>query len=149
MPTITANLHIAAPIEEVFAQATDFPAAASRIDGIVRVEMLTDGPVGHGTRWRETRILFGREASEQLEVTRFQPPDHYTLRARNHGTEYERSFRSVERNGGTDVELTFRATPVTVGARIASFLTRPLVKQALRGCARDLEQLKRSIEGGT
>ena len=58
------------PVEDVFAVFTDLHRAAERIRGIERLEVLTDGPVGKGTRFRETRIMFRREATEEHRVRR-------------------------------------------------------------------------------
>jgi hypothetical protein len=36
--------------------------------------------VSVGSRWRETRKVFGREATEEFEVTRLEPPRFLALR---------------------------------------------------------------------
>lgn len=41
--------------------------------GIQRIEVLTPGPFAVGTRWRETRKMFGKEASETFTVTAIEP----------------------------------------------------------------------------
>lgn len=70
MTPIRMSTTIQAPPERAFAAFADFPHAARSVSGIERIEMLTDGPVGAGTRFRETRIMFGREATEEMKVTR-------------------------------------------------------------------------------
>jgi len=59
----TLDKHIAAPPMRVFAAASDFRNAPQRIHGIKKVEMLSTGPVGVGTRFKETRVLFKKEAT--------------------------------------------------------------------------------------
>lgn len=148
MATLTLKETIAAPIDEVFARAIDFVNAPQAIRGIEKVEMLTDGSVGKGTRFRETRTMFGREAVEEMEITRFEPPSLYALGANSHGCEYLSTFRLHERQGSTEIELTFESTPLTLSAKVMSFLMKPMLKTVASECAKDLADLKRSIEEG-
>ncbi len=75
------NTHVDAPLEKVFAAFLDFPNAADRVEGINHVEMLTQGAVAMGTRFRETWTMFGRGATEEAEVTRFESDELFTLSA--------------------------------------------------------------------
>jgi hypothetical protein len=45
----------------VFGFLTDGANAPRVVPSVVRVEKLTDGPVGAGTRYRETRLMNGKE----------------------------------------------------------------------------------------
>ena len=54
--------HVTAPRALVFDRATDFAGAPARIQAIRKVEMLTPGPVRVGTQFKETRVVFKREA---------------------------------------------------------------------------------------
>ena len=67
MAGITASLRIEAPVSTVFALATDLDGWAGRIKAITRIEKLTPGPVRVGTRFKETRKMFGKEATETME----------------------------------------------------------------------------------
>lgn len=108
--------------EKVFAVATDFANAASRIKGIKKLEVLTQGPVGLGTRFRETRVMFGKEASETMEVTAFDPPRSYTLSAASHGCSYLSTVSVAPEGAGSRLSMTFAGTPLTVGAKVMSAL---------------------------
>ena len=59
--------------EEVFRVATDIDAFGDWMPNFVRAEKLTDGVVGKGAIWRETRKMFGKESTEQFEVTAAEP----------------------------------------------------------------------------
>ncbi|MDA8016215.1 MAG: SRPBCC family protein [Thermoanaerobaculia bacterium] len=148
MTEISLSRTIAAPRNEVFARLSDFPKAAETISAITRIEMLTEGDVGVGTRFKETRKVFGREATEEMEVTRFDPPRSYTLEAESHGAHYVSTFTLEETSDGTEVELVFRATPLTLLAKFMSFLTKPMMRKAMQECAKDLEDVARSFEAG-
>ncbi|WP_225755411.1 SRPBCC family protein [Actinotalea sp. Marseille-Q4924] len=150
MDHIEVARHVAAPPERVWALATDLAGAPRVLSGVERVEVLTPGPFGVGTRWRETRTMFGREATEEMAVTAVEPQRSYTVEADGSGAHYVSTFTfAPSAGGGTDVVLTFGARPTTRVARVLSALTGPLaqrsVAKALRG---DLEDLARAAEAG-
>lgn len=148
MGQMSVKQYIEAPVSEVFARAADFANAAERISGITKMEMLTDGPVGVGTRFRETRIIFGKEATEVMEVTVFEPDQRYGLAAESHGTKYYTECRFLPQGLGTEIEMTFHSTPVTMTAKVLSVLMRPMIRMMKKLCLQDLTDLKASIEGG-
>lgn len=137
---------IAAPPDVVFRRAADFANAPQAIKGIAKVEMLTSGPVGIGTKFRETRIFFGREATEQMEVTAFEPPHRYALGAESHGCRYHSELTFRPSGQGCEVEMTFEGTPLTFFAKVMSVLMRPMIKSVAKVCAKDLDDLKETIE---
>ncbi|WP_437636788.1 SRPBCC family protein [Sorangium sp. So ce854] len=59
--------------EDVFRLATDIDAFGDWMPNFVRVEKLTGDVVGKGAMWRETRKMFGKESTEQFEVTAAEP----------------------------------------------------------------------------
>ncbi len=138
---------INAPPEAVFAIASDFASAPQRIHGIKKMEMLTSGPVGLGTRFRETREMFGREATETMEVIDFQPGRSYTLGATNCGCEY-RTVVSVRPAGSaSEITFDFSGRPLTFGARVMGFLMGWMVKGAcVKAIKQDLADLKAAVE---
>lgn len=148
MSKLQVTRHINAPPETVFARATDMEHTAEIISGIEKVEILTDGPVGLGTRFRETRIMLGREAVEEMEFIVFEPPHRYVLGAASHGSRYRTEFVFAEKEGGTDMTLHFEGTPLTFFAKIMTFLMKPMMKKMADMCAADLEDLKKAIESG-
>lgn len=132
---------IAAPIERVFAVATDLRNAPGRIRAITKMEVLTDGPVRQGTRFRETRTMFGRPATEEMEITSFDAPRSYTVGCQNHGCRYRTEFGFKKTGNGTEVTMTFTAEPLTLFARIMGTLMKPLAKKMIAECAQDLDDI--------
>ena len=149
MARIKVTEHVEAPIERVFALATDFANAPDAIEAITKVEMLTQGPVGKGTRFRETRKMFGREVTEEMEVTSFEPPSHYTLGCESGGCRYHSELRFERSGAGTDVSLTFDAVPLTLLAKVLSVVMRPMMKSMAKACAKDLADMKKLLEDQT
>ena len=146
MAEITIKKHIKAPLEQVFDRPADFPNAAKTVSGIERVEMLTDGPVGVGTRFRETRKFYKREATEEMEVTAFERPRCYALGSESHGCRYHSELRFHAVDGGTDVEMRFQAEPLTGFAKVMSVLMRPMMKGVTKCLEQDLEDIKNALE---
>lgn len=147
MGAIRCGVDIAADPGSVFGRLTDFPNAADHVSAVDSVEMLTDGPVGVGTRFTETRTMFGTRASETMEVVAFEPGRSCTLTAESCGCVYETVLSVAPTGAGSRVELVTRATPRTLTAGIARVLTGPLVAGAMRKAMRaDLDELKAGLE---
>lgn len=141
------NEHVNARPEHVFAIATDFASAPQRISGIKNMEMLTDGPVGLGTKFRETRIMFGRQATETMEVIDFQPGRSYTLAATNCGCQYRTVVSVRPSPSGSEITFDFTGTPLTFGARLMTGLMGWMAKGAcLKAIRKDLADLKAAAE---
>lgn len=145
---ISESRTINAPRERAFAIFSDIPNAPSRIPEITKVEMLTEGPVGVGTKWRETRVVFGKEHAETMEITEFRAPEFYAAGANSCGSVYRATFefRSISPES-TEVTFTFGAQPQTIMARIMSAVMGPMMKGMMRKClAADLASLARASE---
>jgi len=96
---------IARKPEVVFAflaEASNAPKAMPQIKQMVK---LSDGPVAAGTRYRETRVVNGKEAQAELEVTRFEPPHHYSMRNVTEGIETVYHYNFTSERDGTRVNL--------------------------------------------
>ena len=90
---IDVSREIGAPAERVWEILTDLPSSPAVISAIDSVEVLAGGDeFGLGTRWRETRTMFGRSATEEMEVSALVPGRSYTVVAASHGARYESSF---------------------------------------------------------
>jgi hypothetical protein len=120
MLSFTLEKEVDAAPSAVFAVATDLRRVPDFIRAITRLEVLTDGPIQKGTRFRETRVVFKREATEEMEVTAFDPPRGYTLGCESHGCRYRTDFRFEPAAGGTRVTMTFAAEPLTFFAKSTS-----------------------------
>ena len=143
---LSVHHHVEASPQEVFAVAADFPNAARVIQAIETMQMLTEGPVGVGTRFRETRKMFGKEATEVMEVAVFEPPHRYVLHAESHGSKYVSGLTFEPEDAGTRVTMHFDAEPLSFFAKVMSFLMKPMMKKMGELCRRDLKDLGDYVE---
>lgn len=134
----------AAP-DTVWAVATDLDRAVQVLSGVTEVERLDAGDgYGPGTRWRETRELFGRSASEVLEVTAIDDDARsYVVEADNRGTHYVSTLRVTPSDAGALLRMTLGAETSGLGSRLLArtvgrafeSATRTALEQDLRDIA--------------
>ena len=106
MATFEMTEWVARSPMDVFQFVTDPANAPKVIPSVVRMETLTDGPVGVGTRYRETRMMDGKEQQAELEVVVFEDGSRYSFRNETQGIEtvYEYDFHPEKT--GTRIHLT-------------------------------------------
>ena len=148
--TFRSEMTIEAPPAEVTAAMTDLEGWPRWMQGLVRVEKLTEGPYGVGTRWRETRKMLGHEASEVFEVTGYDPPRRIGLFVDGtQGTTGKGAYRFVytlEPAAGNATRLVLDAEVDMPGvvARVMGFALKGMLR---KGCERDTRALKAYLEG--
>jgi len=113
---LEAAVEIAAPPDVVFAQVADIERWPQTVRAIEDIELITAGPVRVGTRFRETRTMFGRKAAEEMTVAEFDPPRRFVLTAENHGTRYVATHAVEPVADGSRLVLAFEGVPVTLAA---------------------------------
>ena len=146
MSPLDVSVQIAAPQERVFAAVSDFGKAADRVEAIVKCEVLTEGEIGVGTRFRETRKMFKKEHSEEMEVTGFDPPNSFTLAASSCGAEYTTIFSVQSEGEGSELSMSFTSKPVKLMAKLMApmfFFMKGSMRKMMQA---DLESIKCSIE---
>jgi carbon monoxide dehydrogenase subunit G len=148
MSSLIMSTQVSAPIERTFEVFTELEKAVERIPGITELELLSEGPFGEGTRWRETRLMFKKEAVEEMWVTGFDPPNSYTVEANSHGMLYQTLFEFLPEGDKTTVRWTFNGTPQTLGTKIMSPILGLLFNGVMKKCLQgDLDALRDAAEG--
>jgi carbon monoxide dehydrogenase subunit G len=107
--TTSLTQHIHASPEKVWSVISDIPGSAATLSGVDSVQMLSEGPYGEGTRWKETRTMMGRSETVEMWVAKADPPRSTTVKALQGGADYTSRFSLSERDRGTDLTLTFGA----------------------------------------
>ncbi|MFI8100789.1 SRPBCC family protein [Streptomyces sp. NPDC086023] len=151
-PEVSVDRQVHAPLERVWRAMTDLESMPARLSGVEGVEVLTPGPFGLGTRWRETRRMFGREATEEMWVTACEAPTRYVAEADNSGMHYVSEFVLTETGPGrTNIRMVFSARPreghrMPLLARLLGGLGRRAVAKAIE---KDLADVAAHVEGRT
>lgn len=147
MASLTLTKRIAASIETVFPVATDLAHAAERIRGIAKIELITPGPVGVGTQWRETRKMMGHQSTETLEITAFDPPHGYTIGCDSCGAHIQTTFHFTPVGDETDVTLAVSLEARSLFAKLMSPLGNMMFGATMRKCMQDdLDDIKLAAE---
>lgn len=137
---------IQASPERVFQATTDLANLPDYVSGINSIEVLTEGPVGVGTRFKETRTMFGKDAVEEMTFSVHEAPERFTLTAVSCGASFESTHEFVPEGSGTRMKLTMVSKPLTFMARLASpfgFLMMGSMKKAI---LKDLQDVKKHLE---
>jgi hypothetical protein len=145
MKPLEVSTVIAAPREAVFRAALEIERWPERIPDILKLEKLTPGPVVVGTRFRETRKMFGKEATEEMTFAEIDTPNAYTLTAHNCGCDYIMKHLFVDAEGGTRMTLSFRGVPRSLFAKLSSpmlLLMKGMMRKKLQA---DLDALAKSL----
>ncbi|MFJ8132705.1 SRPBCC family protein [Streptomyces hydrogenans] len=147
--TVVVERRVAASPGRVWESITDLPDMPRVLSGVQKVEVLTEGGFGVGTRWRETRRMLGKEATEEMTVTECEPPDRYVTVADSHGMHYvsELSLRTDGPDASV-LRMTFSARPAH-GRRqnpVARLLARFGAKAVSKALAKDLDDIARTVE---
>lgn len=139
---------IEAPADRVFQVLTEVERLPDRVSAITHIEMLTSGPLRVGSRFRETRRMFGREATEVMTVAEMEPPERLVLTASGHGTDYRVEHLLAAEGARTRLSMAFSGVPRTFTAWLLAPLGALMKGSVKRQIAGDLAELKRFIEGG-
>lgn len=148
---IEVETEIAAPPHVVYATVTDIEHWQEYIRAIERLEVLTSGPLAVGTKFRETRTMLGRTATEEMTVAALTPPGRFDLTAENHGTRYLAHHEITAAPGGSRLRLIFEGTAVTLGAKLGMVigaLFKGAVKKQLQSDMADIKaEAERRAQG--
>ncbi|GIW74421.1 MAG: hypothetical protein KatS3mg103_0943 [Phycisphaerales bacterium] len=110
--------------------------------------------IGVGTRFKETRTVMGRQATETMEVTEFDPPRAYTLEAVSCGVRFICRVTVLDETpgrggGGSRLSYDITTRPTTAWARVVGPVMGLLMKKAMRtSMEKDLADIKRYVEAG-
>ncbi|MEV0175311.1 SRPBCC family protein [Streptomyces sp. NPDC050803] len=147
--SVVVERRIAADRKTVWEALTDLKGMERVLSGVSKIEPLTGGAFGVGTRWRETRRMFGKDATEEMWVTASEVPERFVVEAESHGTHYVSEW--VLRADGpvaTTVRMTFTAAaPGGVAGLLAKVLGGVGARAVSKAVAKDLDDVASAVEG--
>lgn len=147
---VHAQVSIHASNQAVWNTITDIKNAPSRISAIQKVEILEQPPSGLvGLKWRETRTMFGKTATEVMWITKAVENSYYETRAESHGAIYVSRLSVEEHQGNSLLIMDFSGEPQTKGTKLMMALMGWMVVGASRKAVqKDLEDIKKAVEAG-
>ena len=143
MASVRVTRVIDAPAEVVFRAVSDIGHFSQAVPHIFRVKFLSDVRSGVGTRFRETRLVEGREASTDLEVTEYAENERVRIVSEAGDAVWDTVFTVAPAGEGTELKMVMDARPQTLSARLVVPLILRMVKRAV---ATDLDAVKAFCE---
>jgi len=145
---LSVCVEIEKPLEDVWKAITDFKNCSDYIESIVKLEII-DEPKDTliGFKWKETRVMFGKEAIETMWITDSVENEYYETRAESHGSIYI-SRLSIERlEHHTKLTMSFKAEPQKLFAKMFSFCLGFMMKGSMKkALLKDLNDIKSHLE---
>ena len=143
MANVTVTRRIDAPADVVFRTVAHVEQLSQAVPGILRVEFLSEVKSGVGARFRETRMMMGREATTELEVTEYVENERVRIVSEAGGALWDTVFSVAADGGGTELKMVMDARPQTMSARMTVPLILGTVQKAVE---EDMDAVKSFCE---
>jgi hypothetical protein len=145
---IFAELPVHASKEAIWKVITDIEHAPSTIKGIEKVEVLHRPEKGFvGFKWRETRTMFGKKATEEMWITEAKENEYYIAKAGSHGCDYTSRVAITPKEGKNYLSMTLEAkTNAFMGKLMMFFMGWMFVGMAKKAFLKDLQDIKAKVE---
>ncbi len=145
---VEAQVTVGGPKTAVWEVITDIENAAETISGIDQVEVLekpADGLVG--LKWRETRTMFGKSATEVMWITDAADNEFYKARAESHGCVYISTMSIAGNSESCTLTMSHETQPQSFLAKLLMAPMGLIFKGALRKTIlKDLQDIKAAVE---
>ena len=138
---ISVSESIDAPLTEVFGLVSN-PLLMSKAfpDSVKKMEVLSEHQLGVGARFRETRLLHGREDVVEIETVEYVENEKVLSVAETGGSLWYTGFAVAPADFGTVLTVSMEAKASSLVARIANFFMKPWLKKG------GVEELKKMNE---
>jgi uncharacterized protein YndB with AHSA1/START domain len=148
MSTVAVTRLVEAPVRDVWRVFTDLRSRCEWLSTVIEVELMTSGPFGAGTVWRETRTMAdGTEITEEFFVRECVVPERFVVESPGIGADYRMTYTFVpvtegRRVGGTMVTVVQDGTPTAPAGRFLALVFGGLAARTVEGALRrDLDDL--------
>ena len=142
MSTVAVTQVVDAPLERVWQMVTDLVARVHWLSTVDSVEVVTPGPFGSGTIWRETRTMpDGARITEEFCVRECEPPHRFVVISPGSGADYWMTYTFApvgfgRHRGGTSVTVEQRGTPSGPTGRVLELVFGGLAARTAEGAIR-------------
>ena len=105
MIKVELNIEIQRPVAEVFAFVTNPANDAKWQEGLIESRLVSEGPMGVGSKLHDARKFLGMKMESDLEVTGYEPNKLFSLKVASGPMQFEikQTFEAV--GGGTRIAL--------------------------------------------
>ena len=146
---VSVDIEIATDKSRVWQAIIDIDHCMKMIPSILAVDILSRPESGLvGLKWKETRLMFGKEASETMWITDALENEYYSTRAESHGSIY-RTRLSLKEKGESRciLTMTFDGEAQSFLMKVLSVIMSPMMKGSMKKVLlKDLTDIKRYVE---
>ena len=143
----TVSLPINGSKEDIWNVITDIEHSEQNISAINKIEVLEKPEKLNGLKWKETRTMFGKEATEVMWITESEENHYYKTRAESHGMVYVSSM-SIEDEGDHEVLIMgFEGEAQSFGGKVMNMLFGKMMMSSMeKAIMKDLEDIRNVVE---
>ncbi len=145
---VSIDIEIKAQKEKVWQVITDIENSMNTISGIDKIEILNkpkDTIIG--LKWKETRTIFGKSATETMWITEAKKNNYYKTRAQSNGAVYQTVLKLTEIENATVLTMEFSSEAITFKGKIMAFIFGVILKKSMKKLIeKDLIDIKSFIE---
>jgi len=135
------TIHLDQPVEQVFAFLMDTSKLSTWQSNLIKSELLTEGPLHTGSRFRELRRINNKETEIQGEITALEPNKRLETKTATR-PQATVSYSLAPEQGGT--RLSYKFSLVTSGLMR---LLEPMIASSIKkDTEADFETLKHILE---
>jgi len=135
------TIHLDQPVEQVFAFLMDTSKLSTWQSNLIKSELLTEGPLHTGSRFREVRRINNKETEIQGEITALEPNKRLETKTATR-PQATVSYSLAPEQGGT--RLSYKFSLVTSGLMR---LLEPMIASSIKkDTEADFETLKHILE---
>jgi uncharacterized protein YndB with AHSA1/START domain len=145
MARFSHSVEVGRPPEDVFPWLLEEDRVPRWMGQVEEYRQLSDGPLGAGTRLRQTIELSGSRVSFELEVLRYDAPRAAEARFETNGVEVVNLYALEPSGAATRLTMSMDAKANKFSARMLIPVVQPRLERKL---TEDLERLRELLDGG-
>jgi len=145
---VSVSIPIKGTKEDIWSVITDIEHSEQNISGINKIEILEKSESQlNGLKWRETRTMFGKEATEVMWITESELNKYYKTRAESHGMIYISTMSIESADDGEVLTMGFEGEAQSFVGKIMGVIFGGLMKSSTeKALMKDLEDIKGVVE---
>ena len=134
--------------EDIWNVITDIEHSEANISAINKIEVLEHSESElNGFKWRETRTMFGKEATEVMWITESEKNHYYKTRAESHGMIYVSTFTIDTEKDHEILTMGFEGEAQSfMGKVMNTVFGRMMMSSTEKAIMKDLEDIKNVVE---